>query len=165
MLVRPQKGRVPEEAKIGRSIITFSFFTCALGAPMSASLRDAVSAAEPLCTHVKDHPGLGPPNFLKLTLTLTLILILTWTLSLLLFYYFFLRELVAPNPGWSFLWVHSGSAAEIASRGDAVIGAPRARVKNKKVWYYGQFWPPQGPLFFGSRHAELFVCCGFWVIS
>ena len=27
---------------------------------------DAVSAAEPLCTHGKDIPGLGPPNSLKL---------------------------------------------------------------------------------------------------
>ena len=31
-----------------------------------ASLRYAVSAAEPPCTHGKDHPGLGPPNSLKL---------------------------------------------------------------------------------------------------
>ena len=28
---------------------------------MSAYPRHAVSAAEPLCTHGKDHPGLGPP--------------------------------------------------------------------------------------------------------
>ena len=61
-----QKRGVPEEAKIGRTITRIEFFTCALGAPMTASPRDAVSAAEPLCTHVKDHPGLGPPNSLKL---------------------------------------------------------------------------------------------------
>ena len=29
--------------------------------------------------------------------------------------------------------MHSGSAAETASRGESVIGAPRAHVKNKKV--------------------------------
>ena len=66
MHARTQKGEVPEEAKIGRSITTFVFFTCALVAPMSPSPRDAVSAAEPLCTHGKDHPGLGAPNSLKL---------------------------------------------------------------------------------------------------
>ena len=60
-----QKGEVPEEAEIGRTITTFVFFTCALGAPMTAYPRDAVSAAEPLCTHGKDIPGLGPPNSLK----------------------------------------------------------------------------------------------------
>ena len=60
-----QTGGVPEEAEIGRSITTFLFFTCALGAPMSDYPRDAVSAAEPLRTHVKDHLGLGPPNSLK----------------------------------------------------------------------------------------------------
>ena len=32
---------------------------------MTDSPPDSVSAAEPLCTHVKDHPGLGPPNSLK----------------------------------------------------------------------------------------------------
>ena len=58
---RCQKGRIPEEAKIGRTITTFVFFTCALGAPMTAYPLDAVSAAEPLCTHGKDHPGLGGP--------------------------------------------------------------------------------------------------------
>ena len=57
-----QKRGVPEEAKIGRTITTFEFFTCALGAPMSASLHYVVSAAEPLSTHGKDHPGLGGPN-------------------------------------------------------------------------------------------------------
>ena len=69
---RCQKRAVPEEAKIGRTITIFVFFTCALGAPMSAYPRDAVSAAEPLCTHGKDHPGLGPPNSLKLLLVLVL---------------------------------------------------------------------------------------------
>ena len=56
-----QKRGVPEEAKIGRTITRIEFFTCALGAPMTDSPRDAVSAAEPLCTHGKDHPGLGGP--------------------------------------------------------------------------------------------------------
>ena len=54
-----QKGGVPEEAKIFCTSTIFVFFTCALGAPMSDSLPYAVSAAEPLCTHGKDHPGLG----------------------------------------------------------------------------------------------------------
>ena len=58
---RTQKGGVPEEAKIGRTITRIEFFTCALGAPKSDYPRDAVSAAEPLCTHGKDHPGLGGP--------------------------------------------------------------------------------------------------------
>ena len=61
-----QKREVPEEAKIGRTITTFLFFTCALGAPMTDSLPYAVSAAGRLCTHGKDIPGLGPPNSLKL---------------------------------------------------------------------------------------------------
>ena len=61
MHARTQKGGVPEEAKIGRTITRIEFFTCALGAPMTASPRDAVSAAEPLCTHGKDNPGLGGP--------------------------------------------------------------------------------------------------------
>ena len=65
-----KKGGVPEEAEIGSTITTFVFFTCALGAPMSDYLPYAVSAAEPLCTHGKDHPGLGPPNSLKLFLIL-----------------------------------------------------------------------------------------------
>ena len=67
---RTQKGGVPEEAKIGRTITRIEFFTCALGAPMTDSPLDAVSAAEPLCTHGKDKPGLGPPNSLKLLLLL-----------------------------------------------------------------------------------------------
>ena len=58
---RCQKRGVPEEAKIGRTITRIKFFTCALGAPMTDSLPYAVSAAEPLCTHGKDHPGLGGP--------------------------------------------------------------------------------------------------------
>ena len=66
MHARTQKGGVPEEAEIGRTITRFVFFTCALGAPMTDSPLDAVSAAEPLCTHGKDHPGLGHPNSLKL---------------------------------------------------------------------------------------------------
>ena len=65
---RCQKGGVPEKAEIGRTITPFVFSTCALGAPMTAYLHDAVSAAESPCTHVKDHPGLGPPNSLKLLL-------------------------------------------------------------------------------------------------
>ena len=35
MHTRTQKGGVPEEAEIGRTITRFVFFTCALGAPMS----------------------------------------------------------------------------------------------------------------------------------
>ena len=27
-------------------------------------------------------------------------------------------------------------------------------IKDKKVWYYGQFWPPQGPLLFGSAQRK-----------
>ena len=61
MHARTQKGGVPEEAKIGRTITRIEFFTCALGAPRSDNIRHAVSAAEPLCTHGKDHPGLGGP--------------------------------------------------------------------------------------------------------
>ena len=61
MHARTQKRGVPEEAKIGRTITTFAFFACALGAPKSDYLAYAVSAAEPLCTHGKDHPGLGGP--------------------------------------------------------------------------------------------------------
>ena len=56
-----QKRGVPEEANIGRTITTFEFFTCALVAPRSAYPLDAVSAAEPLRTHGKDHPGLWGP--------------------------------------------------------------------------------------------------------
>ena len=48
---RRQKGGVPEEAEICRTITTFVFFTCAQGAPMTDSPHDAVSAAKPLCTH------------------------------------------------------------------------------------------------------------------
>ena len=36
-----QKGGVPEEAKIGRTITRIEFFTCALGAPRSASILAA----------------------------------------------------------------------------------------------------------------------------
>ena len=63
---RNQKGGFPEEAEIGRTS-TIHDFLHALQAPsMSDSLRHAVSAAEPLCTHGKDKPGLGAPNSLKL---------------------------------------------------------------------------------------------------
>ena len=42
-------------------------FLHAFHAPsMTASLRDAVSAAGLVCTHGKDNPGLGAPNSLKL---------------------------------------------------------------------------------------------------
>ena len=61
-----QKRGVPEEAKIGRTSTRFVFRAGGMGAPMTDSPRDAVSAAEPLCTHGKDIPGLGPPNSLKL---------------------------------------------------------------------------------------------------
>ena len=60
-MLEPKKEGVPEEAKIGRSTTTFLFWAGGMGALMSASPRDAVSAAEPLCTHGKDHPGLGGP--------------------------------------------------------------------------------------------------------
>ena len=63
-----QKGGVPEEAEIGRTS-TIRDFLHALQAPsMTAYPRNAVSAAEPLCTHGKDHAGLGAPNSLKLLL-------------------------------------------------------------------------------------------------
>ena len=57
-----QKRGVPEGAKIGRTSTRIDFFTCALGAQMTDSLRYAVSAAEPLCTHGKDYLELGDPN-------------------------------------------------------------------------------------------------------
>ena len=44
---------------------TFEFFTCALGAPMTASLPYTFWPADPLCTHGKDHPGVGVPTSLK----------------------------------------------------------------------------------------------------
>ena len=59
---RTQKRGVPEGAKIGRTSTRIDFFTCALGAQMTDSLRYAVSAAEPLCTHGKDYLELGDPN-------------------------------------------------------------------------------------------------------
>ena len=69
----PQKGGVPEEAEIGRTS-TIRDFLHALQAPsMTAYPRDAVSAAEPLCTHGKDHAGLGAPNSLKLFLLIVLL--------------------------------------------------------------------------------------------
>ena len=73
---RCQKRGVPEEAKIGRTITRIEFFTCALGAPRSAYLPYAVSAAEQagwagLCTHGKDLPGLGKPNSLTFFIYLT----------------------------------------------------------------------------------------------
>ena len=30
-------------------------------------------------------------------------------------------------------------------------------MKNKKVWNYGQFRPPQGPFLFATQHANLYV--------
>ena len=53
--------------------------------------------------------------------------------------------------------MHSGSAAETASRGKAVMRAPRGFMHAQgflcKVW----FGPPQGPLLFGSALCE-FLC-------
>ena len=61
-----QKERVPEEGEVCRTY-TICYFLHALQAfSMTAYPRDAVSAAEPLCTHGKDKPGLGAPNSLKL---------------------------------------------------------------------------------------------------
>ena len=71
---RIQKGGLSEEAEIGRTITTFLFLTCALGAPMTDYPPDAVSAAEPLCTHVKDHPGLRPHHSLKLLRTINVVI-------------------------------------------------------------------------------------------
>ena len=71
-----QKGGVPEEANNQ----LYHENPCACmnppGAPMTAYLRHAVSAAEPLCTHGKDHAGLGAPNSLKLVLVLVLVVVL-----------------------------------------------------------------------------------------
>ena len=40
--------------------ILITFFTCVVAATNTASPRDAVPAAGPLCTHGKDKPGLAP---------------------------------------------------------------------------------------------------------
>ena len=29
-------------------------------------------------------------------------------------------------------------------------------MKNKQVWYYDQFWPPQGHLLFATGYADLY---------
>ena len=54
-----QKGGVPEEANTQ----LYHRNPCACMNPLAGSMtdypRDAVSAAEPLCTHGKDHAGLG----------------------------------------------------------------------------------------------------------
>ena len=56
-----RQGGVPEEGENRRTSSRF-YFSHAFQAPsMSASPRDAVSAAGPLCTHGKDKPGLGGP--------------------------------------------------------------------------------------------------------
>ena len=59
------KRRGPWGGRNWPQVHTFEFFTCALGAPMTASLPYAFSPAEPLCTHGKSHPGLGGPTSLK----------------------------------------------------------------------------------------------------
>ena len=59
---RTQKGGVPEEGENRRTSSRF-YFSHAFQAPsMTDSLPYPVSAAEPLCTHGKDHAGLGAPN-------------------------------------------------------------------------------------------------------
>ena len=76
-----QQGGIPEEGE-NRRTSSRVYLSHAFQAPsMSAYPPDAVSAAEPLCTQGKDHPGLGPPNSLKL---LSLLLLLLLLLSLLL---------------------------------------------------------------------------------
>ena len=60
-----QKERVPEEGEIGVCSMICNFLHALQAFSMSASPRDAVSAAGPLCTHGKDKPGLGAPNSLK----------------------------------------------------------------------------------------------------
>ena len=66
-----QKERVPEEGKIGVFPMSIHFLHALQAFSMTAYPRDAVSAAEPLCTHGKDKPGLGAPNSLKLFLGTT----------------------------------------------------------------------------------------------
>ena len=56
-----QKERVPEEGKIGVFPMTVHFLHALQAFSMTDSPLDAVSAAGPLCTHGKDHPGLGGP--------------------------------------------------------------------------------------------------------
>ena len=58
---RCQKGRVPEEGENRRTSSRFYFSHAFQAASMTASLRYAVSATGPLCTHGKDNPGLGGP--------------------------------------------------------------------------------------------------------
>ena len=57
---RCQKERVVEEGKIGHSSGIFTLFTCVVAAANTASPRDAVPAAGPVCTHGKDKTGLAP---------------------------------------------------------------------------------------------------------
>ena len=64
----PNKKRVPEEGEIGMLLMAFHFLHALQAFSMTAYPRDAVSAAEPLCTHGKDKPGLGAPNSLKIIL-------------------------------------------------------------------------------------------------
>ena len=63
---RTQKERVPEEAESRVFSMTFHFLHALQAFSMTASPRDAVSAAGPLCTHGKDKPGLRAPNSLNL---------------------------------------------------------------------------------------------------
>ena len=50
--------------------------------------------------------------------------------------------------------MHSGSAAETASRGQALIGAPRAHVKNTKVVMVRAILASSGTPPFGQRACE-----------
>ena len=85
-----QQGGVPEEGKNRRTSSRF-YFSHAFQAPsMTASPRDAVSATGPLCTHGKDKPGLGAPNFFKL---LRLLLLFTSTTT----YDYYLLLLLLPS--------------------------------------------------------------------
>ena len=59
-----------------RFVYGLFFFTCVLGDDRSDYLRDAVSSAELVGTHVKDQTGLGGPNSLKLVYIVLILLLL-----------------------------------------------------------------------------------------
>ena len=61
----PKKRESLRRAKLAFLTI-FHFLHAFQAFSMTASPLDAVSTAEPLCTHGKDKPGLGAPNSLKL---------------------------------------------------------------------------------------------------
>ena len=50
--------------------------------------------------------------------------------------------------------MHSGSAAETASCGESVIGAPRAHMKNTKVMMVRPIWDSSGTPPFWQRACE-----------